>query len=122
MTDNQQKGKLGEDFAAEYLLNLGYTVIMRNYHTCHGEIDIIAGENDEIVFVEVKTRKTGSAIDAVEAVGYKKQNKIILTANDYMLKLDKEKYYRFDIIEVYLTGKRIDKINHIKSAFDCSSK
>lgn len=49
-------GKLGENIAAEYLKRKGYSIIARNFYCKMGEIDIIAKEKHEIVFVEVKTR------------------------------------------------------------------
>ena len=49
-------GMRGEDIAAEYLINNGYTVTARNYHVSHDEIDIIAEDEKYIVFAEVKAR------------------------------------------------------------------
>ena len=50
------KGKLGEDFTADYLVNNGYDIITRNYRKPCGEIDIVALKGDILVFVEVKTQ------------------------------------------------------------------
>lgn len=49
-------GKSGEDIATEFLKNKGYTIICRNFSCKMGEMDIIAKDKNEIVFIEVKTR------------------------------------------------------------------
>ena len=50
-------GKLGEDLAVKYLQKQGYKIIERNFECRQGEIDIIALDKQEIVIIEVKTRK-----------------------------------------------------------------
>lgn len=60
MQNNISLGKLGEDFACQYLVNKGYKLICRNYRKKFGEIDIVAKDKDgTLVFVEVKTMKPG---------------------------------------------------------------
>lgn len=54
----QRRGRWGEDIAARYLAAHGYRILARNVRTPYGEIDLIAQQGDEIVFVEVKTRTT----------------------------------------------------------------
>lgn len=58
------RGKLGELYAAHYLLSRGYHLLHRNYYTRIGEIDLIAMDSDVLVFVEVKTRSS-TYFDAV---------------------------------------------------------
>lgn len=65
---NRDAGLQGEQKASMYLEDLGYSIIKRNYRVRAGEIDIIAANDFEIVFVEVKYRKTklfGGAISAL---------------------------------------------------------
>lgn len=116
-TEKRITGNLGEDFAGNYFKRLGFTV-ERNFHSRYGEIDLIAQNDEYILFVEVKTRKAGTMVSPVEAVDYRKQQKIILTAQDYLMKSGNEKQPRFDIFEVWQNEGRIFKFNHIKSAFD----
>lgn len=52
------KGLKGEDLACDYLKNLGYKIIERNYRIRGGEIDIVCREGNILVFVEVKTRNS----------------------------------------------------------------
>ena len=58
MNAKQQLGRIGENLASEYLEKQGYLILERNFACRQGEIDIIAREKDEIVFVEVKTRSS----------------------------------------------------------------
>ena len=57
INQRQELGKEGEDFAADYLQKQGYEIIDRNFECKQGEIDIIAKEKNEYVFIEVKTRQ-----------------------------------------------------------------
>lgn len=113
--NNIQKGRLGELLASDYLKSIGACIIENNYKIKSGEIDIIAKLNEEILFVEVKSRNNVNFGYPAEAVNYKKKLKIINVAKYYILKnnLDKMKI-RFDVIEVYLKN---NKINHIENAF-----
>ena len=56
MYENREIGNLGENIAAKYLESSGYHILDRNFRARQGELDIIAVDNDELVFVEVKTR------------------------------------------------------------------
>lgn len=116
-TEKAVTGKLGEDFAQSYFIKKGFSVT-RNFHSRYGEIDLIA-ENDEfIVFVEVKTRKGNSMTSPKESVDFYKQKKIIKTAEYYLMKTGSEKQPRFDVFEVFQQNGRIYKFSHIESAFD----
>ena len=53
---NNASGKIGEDYAAQFLTKKGYRVVARNYRSRFGEIDLIAENKEYIVFAEVKTR------------------------------------------------------------------
>lgn len=64
----QTEGKIGEDAAVYYLHREGYTIICRNFRCIQGEIDIIAKDENYIVFVEVKTRTSTRYGEAMEAV------------------------------------------------------
>ncbi len=116
-TEKSEIGKAGEDFAERYFSKLGYRVI-RNFRTRFGEIDLIAENEDFIIFVEVKTRKSDSMTMPKEAVNFAKQRKIIATAQYYLLKHKSEKQPRFDVFEAFQNEGRIYKFNHIESAFD----
>lgn len=106
------KGKTGEDKAAAFLKKKGYAVNARNYRAKTGEIDIIAEKDGTLVFVEVKTRDTDTYGAGFESVRQAKQNKIIRTAQYYIMQNNVEKLCRFDVISI-----DDNKITHIENAF-----
>ena len=106
-------GNAGETRAAEYLESLGYSIIERNFRAKVGEIDIIALKEDVVVIVEVKTRASEKFASASDYVTRAKQRKLKNTALMWMKIRQCEPPLRFDVIEVYATG----KINHITDAF-----
>lgn len=93
-------GAEGEKRVANFLRKKGFSIIKRNYTCRYGEVDIIAENDEYILFVEVKTRKQDSMVSGVEAVNAYKQRRITLTANDYIVKTECQKQPRFDIAEV----------------------
>ncbi len=114
-----ERGKFGEDKAAEYLENNGYSIIKRNFSCRFGEIDIIAENAGYLVFAEVKLRKNDRYGEAKEFVNYSKQQKIIKTASLFLTKYETEKQPRFDVIEIYAPHGESSsvRINHIEDAF-----
>ncbi|KIR02861.1 protein of unknown function UPF0102 [Lachnospiraceae bacterium TWA4] len=82
--DRRQLGACYEQAVAIYLSKIGYQILCMNYTCYFGEIDIIAKEGDELVFIEVKYRSSRSYGDPAEAVTKRKQQKIYLCANHYM--------------------------------------
>lgn len=83
-----------------------------------GEVDIIAKDNEELVFIEVKTRTSKKYVEASEAVNKKKQEHIRKVAKYYLYQnVIQEIKVRFDVIEVYITN-CYKKLNHIKQAFE----
>lgn len=114
MNKSQKLGREGEEYAANYLEQKGYKIIQRNFECKQGEIDIIAKNKNEYVFIEVKTRQSFKYGMPSESVNERKQ-KHIWNATKYYLyshKLEKA-YVRIDVIEIY---KKKDKfyLNHIK--------
>ncbi len=114
--NTKEIGNKYEDKACEYLKNQGMSLIERNYRCKIGEIDIVAKdeERNELVFVEVKYRKSQAAGGADFAVNTKKQQKIKKVASVYMLhhQISSDTFCRFDCIMI--TG---DKVNYVKNAF-----
>lgn len=94
-----------------------YQILGRNFLSKRGEIDIVAKNNDEYVFIEVKTRMSKNYGNPVDAVDKNKQKHIIDATKYYVYKNSLENQnIRFDIIEVYI-NKNNKLINHIKNAF-----
>ena len=98
-------GQSGEKRVAQFLRKRGFNVIKRNFQCRYGEIDIIAENDEYILFVEVKTRKENALISGMDAVDSHKQSRIILAAQDYITKTNCEKQPRFDVAEVIVTEK-----------------
>lgn len=67
MLNRREIGQWGEQFAVEWLVRLGYTIVVQNYYTRWGEIDIVARRFDWLSFIEVKLRtgQTGTAERAI---------------------------------------------------------
>ena len=109
-------GNLGEEAAARLLVSKEYIILERNFRSVCGEIDIIAENGGELVFVEVKLRTDESYGHPVEAVNECKQKKIVYTAADYIQKTNNQKQPRFDVIEVYKHKEKY-YLKHYKNAF-----
>lgn len=114
-------GQNGEAKVCSFLRKSGYKILKRNYQCKYGEIDIIAQKCDYIIFVEVKTRKKDSIVSPAESVNVYKQQRIIKTAQDFMVKTLCELQPRFDVAEVFISEdnnkKLIYSLNYIANAF-----
>lgn len=107
-------GKIGEDIAIKYLEDIGYIIIERNFLSIQGEIDIIAKDRQELVFIEVKTRTNKKFGMPVDAVNKTKQKHFVRTVKYYLyLKKLENNFVRLDVIEVYINKEKYE-INHIK--------
>lgn len=86
LSDAEKKGlgKDGEGLAAAYLRNLGYRILERNYRCRLGEVDLIIEKKGEILFVEVKTRRSIDAVNPRELIPYGKQVHISKVAQHYV--------------------------------------
>ncbi len=115
MKENKRKlGSKYEQIAAEYLQKKGYKILYTNYYCPMGEVDIIAVNDNYLVFVEVKYRKTIKYGYPQEAVTNLKQRRIINAAQFFIMKNNYyEKPVRFDVISILE-----DKLTLIKNAFD----
>ena len=111
--NNKEKGKFGEDLAAKFLEEKNYEILERNWRYGQvGEIDIIAKDNNTLVFVEVKTRSTTAYGQPIEAIDAKKFLQIKNIANAYIMQsTQKYKSYRIDAVCVMLNPQ---EIKHLK--------
>lgn len=121
-------GKYGEDLAAQYLMDQGFSITSRNYRSGHCEIDLIAENDTHILFVEVKAR---TCLDPAHpgpygrpgrAVNYAKRKHTVNAALHYLHENPRKKQPRMDVIEIYLkpaktTTPEMLKINWIKNAY-----
>jgi putative endonuclease len=119
MIDPHELGKLGEDIAVNYLIDKGYQILERNWHSGHKEIDIIALDDDVLVIVEVKTRKSDDYGEPEIAVGITKQRMLIWAADTYVRYKNLNVDVRFDIISIVISDTE-PEIEHIEDAFICT--
>lgn len=123
LTPRQILGARGEKAAARYLRRRGYKILLKNFRSGKAEVDIVARQNDWLVFVEVKTRESEQFGAPSEAVDRDKQRNLSKAALDYLRMLGNPRiHFRFDIVEVIIAdgSKRPDDIRLIQNAFDLS--
>ncbi len=113
-------GKWGEDVAANLLTQKGYRILERNWHIGHLEVDIIAQEDDTVIFVEVKTRTTtfGDKLPE-EYVDKEKETNVCKAAGVYIKQHRIDGNVRFDIISILVDSSTlgINRLEHIENAF-----
>ena len=110
----QEFGKEGEDVAAQYLNEKGYKILDRNFACKRGEIDIVAFKDEQIIFVEIKSRTSTKYGLPSEAVTKEKIKHLLRTAETYLIiKNLMDIDVRIDVIEVY-KEKGIYQINHLE--------
>ena len=91
----------GEKIATKYLETIGYLIKERNFKSKSGEIDIIAQKDDQIIFIEVKTRSSNNYGSGIEAINKIKQKHILITAAYYaFINHIEESNIQFDVIEI----------------------
>ncbi len=101
----QGLGRTGERLASEELTRQGYTIIERNFRCRHGEIDLIAEDATDLIFIEVKTRRGNAYGLPEEAVTPRKQQKLIQVATYYLdLHACFERSWRIDVVAVQLSA------------------
>jgi putative endonuclease len=112
-------GRFGEDLAHRYLRAHGFTVVARNWRPPQGggELDIVTWEGEWLVFVEVKTRRTGEWSAPERDIDQEKMEALRRAARDYVRRANADPArVRFDAITV--TGRRIE---HFRDAFGAGS-
>ena len=116
--ENYTKGKIGESLAENFLKKQKYKILQRNHKNKIGEIDIIAENDEYIVFVEVKTRRLGAMVTGTQSIDRYKINRIRNLANDFLSKFSSVKPPRFDVADViYDDTNNKFSVNYIESAF-----
>jgi putative endonuclease len=100
----QSLGTTGERLAASQLLMSGYSILERNFRCHYGEIDLVAEQNEDLVFVEVKTRRGEAYGRPEEAVNERKQRKIMQVASYYLdIHGCAERSWRIDVVAVQMS-------------------
>lgn len=119
LNSRQRLGQSGEETVVRYLEKNGYTVLSKNYRCKIGEIDIIARDGADLVFIEVKTRSGLGYGSPAAAVTIRKQRQITRAAQWYLAEQQLfDTPARFDVISVLCGEASLQQIDHINNAFD----
>ena len=100
MKNHSNIGREGEELAAGYLVEKGYSILERNFRCGRMEIDIIVENVDCLVFVEVKSRSSSRFGYPEDGLGADQEERIRIAAEDYLNQLEHPKRIRFDIIAI----------------------
>lgn len=119
MLSARELGHWGEELACAYLQSHGYHIVGRNYHCPHGEIDVIAEVDEQLVFCEVKTRRSMDKGEPEEALTLKKLEKITRAVSAYLADRGDDRSeipMRIDLIVVRITEEdRVFSIGHLEN-------
>ena len=101
MASTTDKGRGAESRAAAHLVALGYHIIERNARTAGGELDIVAREGGDLVFVEVRSRADDRAGPAEDTVGPAKRRRVARAAAAYLIERNPPRETcRFDVVAI----------------------
>ncbi len=119
-----QTGARAEAACCHYLLQQGLKLIDKNYRCRCGEIDLIMLDRQTLAFIEVRYRKNSTYGGAAASVTRVKQNRLRLTAEQYLQQNKQYKYARFDVVAMAPTAHSSNTstnngytFNWIKNAF-----
>lgn len=120
MGKSNELGAWGEEKAAAFLKKQGLRILERNYRCRYGELDIIAEDDDFLIFAEVRLRKSTRFGTPEETVDARKQQKLRLAAESYLQEHPTMKQPRFDVVALYAKdGMETSPlpVRYIKNAF-----
>lgn len=117
-TSTRELGERGENLAARHLQDKGYKILLRNFRTEAGEIDIIAREGKTLVFVEVKTREDDARVEPDAQVDMEKMQQVIKVAKLYLSRYGvPQPPYRFDVVGIVWPVNVKPRVKHVENAF-----
>ncbi|MFQ5944236.1 MAG: YraN family protein [Anaerolineales bacterium] len=116
----QQLGALGEELAEQHLVGMGYQILARNWRWQKGELDLVADQSGEIVFVEVKARRSQRYGPPEESITRLKRERLIQTAYAYLSSTDREDAsWRIDVVAMDMERDgTATRLEHIVSAIE----
>lgn len=117
-TTTRAVGAYGERVALRHLIDAGMTPVARNWHCADGEIDLILSDGDDLVFCEVKTRRSATYGAPAEAVGPRKQQRLRRLACRWLAdEPGHREHVRFDVVAVTARRRGAASVEHLRSAF-----
>jgi putative endonuclease len=115
-TQKQATGRWGEETAVHFLESHGYTILARNLHTAHGEIDIVASKEGGLVFVEVKSRSSHAFAYPEDSVTLRKQAHMLSAAEEYFqAHPESGESWQFDVIAIERKPGKNPEIVHFEN-------
>jgi putative endonuclease len=125
-TERTRLGTWGEQQASRFLEDHGYRIVATNYRCAYGEVDIVAQDGQELVFVEVRTRHTDSFVVPEESLSSAKVCRLVATCQDYLEhRSERDTDWRIDLVCVYVEpggrndrgrGRQAKRIYHLPHA------
>lgn len=115
--DRAEIGRRAEDAAAALLEAKGMSILERNFRARAGEIDLVAKDGEEVVFVEVRARRTLDWGGAAASVGGKKRRRVVVAARVWLAARGWEGACRFDVVAI-----EGGEAEHFESAFDADGR
>lgn len=113
MRDTSGLGRKAEELAEAYLTSLGWKIVERNFSCKVGELDLIAREGEDLVFVEVRSRADSRHGAPAETIGPAKIRRLVNTAKVYIILKQLDCRMRFDVIAI-----EAGRLEHIPAAFE----
>lgn len=110
-------GQEAESKAQQYLEAKGYIILQRNFSIPQGEIDLVAEDEEEIVFIEVKYLKNPRYYFPEEQITAKKKRNLQLAAQAFLQKRKLNQTCRFDVIAIQGTEAKL-KFDHYEDAIE----
>jgi len=105
MSASRRQGSDYEDLAADHLLSQGFTIVTRRFKAKRGELDLVALDGEQLVFVEVKQRKEGYVPE--EAISRDKIERLYSAAREYLALMGEPgRGFRFDVVAIGSDGLR----------------
>jgi putative endonuclease len=119
-TPRTKLGTWGESLACRFLRDKGYRIVASNYRNRHGEVDIVAEDGEELVFVEVRTRRPGSYGAPEESLSPSKVRRLLNTCQGYLQEAERDEAgWRVDLVCIHLgRGGRVRDVQHLTHAIE----
>jgi putative endonuclease len=121
--NTRKLGNFGEEIAERFLTSQNYQIVKKNYHARFGELDLIAidRQRGQLVFVEVKTRKTEKFGPPAQILSRIKRHRLLKAALKFVSQSSRvlPRTWRFDLIGIKLDANdKVLDIEHLKNIFD----
>ena len=117
MNHNKITGNKGEDIAVSYLQKKGFAVLVKNWRYRHWEVDIIAGKDDMLHFIEVKTRNSLRYGYPEESITREKMNHLKHASTVFHSQHPEWKRIQFDVLAITLINNEVKEIMMIEDVY-----